>query len=104
MVFSQVAAGEASKEKGGAWESVVSLFRMDADGNVGASDDFLSRVIMDGNRIQYITQPTLVNGQWQYDVLDESFSIRALNNKNSKAGNFLKKAAQANSERYGRPQ
>jgi hypothetical protein len=104
MVFSQIAAGEASKEKGGAWESVVSLFRMDTDGNVGASDDFLSRVIIDGNRIQYITQPTLVNGQWQYDVLDESFSIRALNNKNSKAGNFLKKAAQANSERYGRPQ
>ena len=104
MVFSQIAAGEASKEKGGVWESVVSLFRMDAEGNVGASDDFLSRVIIDGNRIQYITQPTLVNGQWQYDVLDESFSIRALNNKNSKAGNFLKKTAQANSKRYGRPQ
>jgi hypothetical protein len=104
MVFSQVAAGEASKEKGGAWESVVSLFRKDSDENLGASDQFLSRVIIDGNRIQYITQPTLVNGQWQYDVLDESFSIRELNNKNSQAGNFLKKAAQANSERYGRPQ
>lgn len=104
MVFSQVAAGEASKEKGGAWESVVSLFREGSDENLGASDQFLSRVIIDGNRIQYITQPTLVNGQWQYDVLDESFSIRELNNKNSQAGNFLKKAAEANSKRYGRPQ
>ena len=104
MVFSQIAAGEASKEKGGAWESVVSLFREDSDENLGASDQFLSRVIIDGNRIQYITQPTLVNGQWQYDVLDESFSIRELNNKNSQAGNFLKKAAEANSKRYGRPQ
>lgn len=104
MVFSQVAAGEASKEKGGVWESVVSLFRGDSDENLGASDQFLSRVIIDGNRIQYITQPTLVNGQWQYDVLDESFSIRELNNKNSQVGNFLKKAAEANSKRYGRPQ
>jgi len=103
MVFSQIAAGEASKDKGGVWETIASFVRPDAEDNVGASDQFLSRVIYNEakGQITYITQPTLVNGQWQYEPASEAFSVRDVLSANSVAGNFLLKAAKENTKRYG---
>ena len=103
MVFSQIAAGEASKDEGGVWETIASFVRPDAEDNVGASDQFLSRVIYNEakGQITYITQPTLVNGQWQYKPASEAFSVRDVLNANSVAGNFLLKAAKENTKRYG---
>jgi soluble lytic murein transglycosylase-like protein len=106
MVFSQIAAGQASKDEGGIWETIASLIRPDAEDNVGASDQFLSRVIYNQaeGQITYITEPTLVNGQWNYKPASEAFSVKDVLNANSVAGNFLLKAAKANTARYGLPQ
>jgi soluble lytic murein transglycosylase-like protein len=106
MVFSQIAAGQASKDEGGIWETIASLIRPDAEDNVGASDQFLSRVIYNQaeGQITYITEPTLVNCQWNYKPASEAFSVKDVLNANSVAGNFLLKAAKANTARYGLPQ
>lgn len=105
-VLSQVAAGFAAEEEGGVFETIADLLARDEiDGkNVDVSDMFLNRIIAtpDGN-IQYISSPTIRDGKYEYEPLDEKFKLSAVRDINSNAARLIQQAARANSAKYKKP-